>query len=194
MALTALDPRTALVLIDLQNAIVNYPTVPYSGPEVVARAVELADIFRGYGLPVVLVHVTNRSDGSDSAHGRTEVHPPTIKLPPGWDSIVAELSGHPEDIIVTKRNWGAFYGTDLDLELRRRNITQIVLGGLTTSAGVDTTARGAYERNYNVTLVTDAMADLSLSVHESTIEGIFPALGERGTTAEIIELLTKTWS
>ncbi|MBU3068198.1 isochorismatase family protein [Nocardia sp. NEAU-G5] len=193
MALTTLDPRTALVLIDLEKAIVAAPMVPSTGTEVVARAVELADAFRAHGLPVVLVHFTQLLDGSDAPHGRIDSPPPTgVTPPPGWDQIVDELAGHPEDIVVTKRNWGAFYGTDLDLELRRRGITQIVLGGLTTSIGVDTTARAAYERNYNVTLATDAMADLSIEPHDNSIERIFPQLGEQGTTADIIALLDKT--
>ena len=103
--------------------------------------------------------------------------------------IVDQLAGHPEDIIVTKRNWGAFYGTDLDVHLRRRGITQIVLTGIATSIGVESTARAAYEHGYNVTLATDAMTDLSADSHDHALTRIFPRLGETGTTAEIIALL-----
>jgi nicotinamidase-related amidase len=102
---------------------------------------------------------------------------------------VDQLSGHPEDIVVTKRNWGAFHGTDLDVHLRRRGITQIVLTGIATSIGVESTARAAYEHGYNVTLATDAMTDLSADSHEHALTRIFPRLGETGTTAEIIALL-----
>ena len=94
--------------------------------------------------------------------------------------------------MVTKRNWGAFYGTDLDLQLRRRGITQIVLTGVATSIGVESTARAAYEHGYHVTLATDAITDLSLEAHQNSVERIFPRLGETGSTAEIIELLDKT--
>jgi nicotinamidase-related amidase len=194
MALTTLDPKTALVVIDLQNGILGIPTTPYSGPEVVARAVELADAFRGHGDLVVLVRVTLAADGSDAAPGRTEVSRGSFAMPPGWDVIVDGLAGHPEDIVVTKRNWSAFYGTDLDLQLRRRGVTQIVLAGIATSAGVESTARFAHEHGYHVTLATDAMADRSPLVHRNSIEQIFPRLGETGTTAEIIELLAKTRS
>jgi nicotinamidase-related amidase/predicted MFS family arabinose efflux permease len=192
MALSTLDPRTALVLIDLQKGIVAAPTAPYTGPEVVARAAKLANAFRAHGAPVVLVRVTTAPDGSDATPGRTEAPPRTGNRPPGWDTIVDDLAGHPGDITVTKRNWGAFYGTDLDLQLRRRGITQIVLGGVATSIGVESTARAAYEHGYHVTFATDAMADRDPESHRHSVERIFPRLGETGTTAEIIELLAKS--
>ncbi|MGE7438122.1 hydrolase [Kitasatospora sp. NPDC001175] len=192
MALTALDPSTALVLIDLQHGITALPTVPYTTPEVVARSVELADAFRAHGAPVVLVRVTAAADGSDAVPGRTEAPRHSGGLPEGWDVIVGDLAGHPGDITVTKRNWGAFHGTDLDLQLRRRGVTQIVLAGIATSIGVESTARAAHEHGYHVTLATDAMADMDLEAHRNSVERIFPRLGETGTTAEILELLAKT--
>ncbi|WP_427924532.1 hydrolase [Streptomyces sp. cg40] len=193
MALTTLDPRTALVVIDLQGGIVAAPTQPYSGPEVVARTVELADAFRAAGLPVVLVRVTFADDGADAVPGRTEQRRPGgAARPEGWDVVVDELAGHPGDIHVVKRNWGAFHGTDLDVQLRRRGVTQIVLTGIATSIGVESTARAAHEHGYHVTLATDAMSDLDAVSHAHSIERIFPRLGETGTSAEILELLAKT--
>ncbi|MET9361230.1 hydrolase [Streptomyces sp. NPDC006632] len=194
MALTTLDPRTALVVIDLQHGIVASPGQPYTTTDVVARSAELADSFRSHGLPVVLVRVSFAADGSDAAPGRTETSRGRGTPPEGWDVIVDELAGHPEDITVTKRNWGAFYGTDLDLQLRRRGITQIVLTGVATSIGVESTARAAHEHGYHVTLATDAMTDLDADAHRNSVERIFPRLGETGTTAEIGELLAKTHS
>ncbi|MGW1215215.1 hydrolase [Streptomyces sp. NPDC002499] len=192
MTVTALDPRTALVVIDLQAGIVGAPTQPYSGEEVVARTVALADAFRDRGLPVVLVRVSFAADGADAPSGRTEATGRTGSPPEGWDRIVGELAGHAGDITVTKHNWGAFHGTDLDVQLRRRGVTQIVLTGIATSIGVESTARAAYEHGYHVTLATDAMSDLSSEAHDNSIERIFPRLGERGSTAEILELLAKT--
>ena len=141
---------------------------------------------------MVLVRVTFAADGADAVPGRIDGggHPPT--WPEGWDVIVDELAGHPEDITVTKRNWGAFHGTDLDLHLRRRGITQIVLAGIATSIGVESSARAAHEHGYHVTLATDAMTDLDADTHRNSVERIFPRLGETGTTAEIVELLAKT--
>lgn len=193
MALTTLDPHTALVVIDLQRGIVASPgATPYTGPEVVSRAAELAAAFRGSGAPVVLVRVTAAPDGSDAAPGRTNRSGSGRAYPEGWDVIVDELAGDPADIVVTKRNWGAFFGTDLDLQLRRRGVTQIVLCGVATSIGVESTARSAHEHGYHVTLATDAMTDLDEAAHRNSIEKIFPRLGETGTTAEIIELLART--
>jgi nicotinamidase-related amidase len=191
MTVTALDPSSALVIIDLQNATVGAPLVPYTGPEVVARSVELARAFHEHRALVVLVRVTARADGSDATPGRNEIPAQPGSLPEDWDVIVDDLASHPDDITVTKRTWGAFYGTDLDLHLRRRGVTQIVLAGLTTSIGVESTARAAYEHDYHVTLATDAMADLDLDAHRNSIQRIFPLLGQTGSTTEIIEMLDK---
>ncbi|MEU6607725.1 hydrolase [Streptomyces shenzhenensis] len=192
MALTALDPRTALVVIDLQRGIAAAPTQPYGGPEVVARAAELADAFRARDLPVVLVRVSFAPDWADRVPGRTEQQGPGGGYPEGWDMIVDELSGHPGDIHVTKHNWGAFHGTGLDVQLRRRGVTQIVLTGIATSIGVESTARAAYEHGYHVTVATDAVADITPEAHANSVERIFPRLGETGTAQEILQLLAKT--
>ncbi|MER5525479.1 hydrolase [Streptomyces sp. NPDC002677] len=192
MSLSTLDPRTALVVIDLQQGIVGMPTQPYSGAEVVARSVELADAFRAQNLPVVLVRVSFAADGADAVPGRTEGQPRGLAFPEGWDIVVDELSGHDGDIHITKHNWSAFHGTALDVQLRRRGVTQIVLTGIATSIGVESTARDAYAHGYHVTLATDAMADADPEAHRGSVERIFPRLGESGSTAEVLELLAKT--
>jgi nicotinamidase-related amidase len=190
VALTTLDPKTALVVIDLQNGVVGRPVAPHTSTDVVARTVELAEAFRKRQLPVVLVRVS--STGDNSVPGRTELTRPAGTPPEGWDQIIDALAGHPEDIVVTKRNWGAFYGTDLDLQLRRRGITQVVFTGIATSIGVESSARAAHEHGYHVTLATDAMTDLNEEAHQNSLERIFPRLGETGTTSEVLELLAKT--
>ncbi|MFH8217993.1 hydrolase [Streptomyces sp. NPDC018057] len=193
MALTALDPRTALVVIDLQAGIAAAPVVPHSGAEVVTRSVRLAEAFRAHGLPVVLVRVSFADDHGDVVPGRTEAtRGGGGARPDGWDVIVPELAGHAGDITVTKHNWGAFHGTDLDVQLRRRGVTQIVLTGIATSIGVESTARAAHEHGYHVTLATDAMADMDTEAHEGSVRRIFPRLGETGTTDEVLELLAET--
>ncbi|MFF5402835.1 hydrolase [Streptomyces misionensis] len=192
MSLTTLDPRTALVVIDLQRGIVGSPTQPHSGADVLARSVQLADAFRARDLPVVLVRVSFAADFADAMPGRTEQQGGGAAFPEGWDVLVDELTGHDGDIQVTKHNWSALFGTDLDVQLRRRGVTQIVLTGIATSIGVESTARDAYAMGYNVTLATDAMADRDAQTHAHSVEKIFPRLGETGTTAEILELLAKT--
>ena len=199
MALTTLDPKTALVLIDLQHGIVAPPAVPYSGVEVVARGKELADAFRSHGLPVVLVNVSFSPDFADAPQGRDDEEPVEDDedgddegMPADFAVIVDELGAQSTDIRVTKHQWGAFHGTDLDTQLRRRGVTQIVLAGLVTSRGVDTTAREAYAHNYSVAFATDAMVDRGIEVHENAVERIFPQIGQRASTAEILQLLAKT--
>ncbi|MFB7634610.1 hydrolase [Streptomyces sp. NPDC056149] len=192
MTVSTLDPKTALVVIDLQNGLRGVPGAPHTLSEVIERNVRLADAFRARELPVVLVRVSFAPDGADVVPGRAEEPRHSQTPPAGWDEIVPELAGHAGDITVTKRNWSAFYGTDLDLHLRRRGVTQIVLTGVATSIGVESTARTAHEHGYHLTLATDAMTDLDADAHQHSIGKIFPRLGERGTTEEILQLLAKT--
>lgn len=191
MPVTTLDPRTALVVIDLQAGIVAAPVTPIPSADVVARTAELADAFRTHSLPVVLVHVTTSADGADAVPGRTDAGSRNAgPRPDNFSELVPSIRGS-GDIVVTKHNWGAFYGTDLDLQLRRRGVTQVVLTGIATSIGVESTARAAHEHGYNVTVATDAVSDLDEATHRNSIERIFPRLAETGTTAEILELLAK---
>jgi len=188
MTFTTLDPRTALVVIDLQAGILAAPVEPHPADAVVARNVELAEAFRARDLPVVLVRVTAAPDGADAVPGRTDA-PRGGARPAGWDVLAPALHTAPSDVVVTKRNWGAFYGTDLDLQLRRRGVTQVVLTGIATSIGVESTARAAHEHGYHLSLVTDAMADRSAEDHRHAVERVFPRVGECGTTAELLALL-----
>ena len=182
MAFTRLDPKTALILIDLQKGIVGRASA-HPADVVVKRARALADAFRGRGLPVVLVNVAG------GAPGRTEQTPSGAPLPEGWADLVPELGQEPGDHLVTKRTWGAFTGTDLEGFLKGRGVTQVVIAGISTSIGVESTARGAHERGLNVTLIVDAMTDTNLDAHTNSVTRIFPRLGETGTTQEILDLL-----
>jgi len=183
MSATTLDPRTALVVIDLQEGIVALPTV-HPADEVVSRSARLAAAFRASGLPVVLVNVTGM------APGRTDGGPGgAVSFPEGWADLVKDLDQQPDDITVSKQQWGAFHGTSLDMALRRRGVTQIVLAGISTSIGVESTARDAYEHGYHVTVATDAVTDTDADAHANAIGRIFPKLGETGGTDEIIALL-----
>jgi nicotinamidase-related amidase len=184
MAVTTLDPKIALILIDLQNGIVAYPTVHPAG-EVVQRAAALAAAFRSHGLPVVLVNVTG------GAPGRTDQGRSLGDLPAGWADIVPELNQQPQDHTVTKRTWGAFTGSGLDAHLKQLGVTQVVIAGVSTSIGVESTARQAYEHGFHVTLAVDAMTDTNLDAHINSTTRIFPRLGESGSTREIIDLLDK---
>ncbi|MFE3141779.1 isochorismatase family protein [Streptomyces scopuliridis] len=183
MTVTTLDPKTALVVVDLQKGIVSRPTVPHPAAEVVARSAELAAAFRAKGLPVVFVRVTG------GAPGRTEAQARGGQPAADWADLVPGLGVQDSDIVVTKQQWGAFYGTDLDLQLRRRGVTQVVVTGVATSIGVESTARAAHEHGYHVTVAVDAVADMDEGAHRNSVEKIFPRLGETGTTEAIVKLL-----
>jgi nicotinamidase-related amidase len=184
MPLTALDPNTALVVVDLQQGIVALPTV-HPIADVIARSRALADAFRAGGLPVALVNVAG------GAPGRTEQPRRTGPFPDGWSDLVPELNRQPGDIVVTKRTWGAFPSTDLERQLKTRGVTQVVITGVATGTGVEATARQAYEAGFNVTLAIDAMTDTRAEAHHYSVANVFPRLGETGTTQEIIDHLAK---
>jgi nicotinamidase-related amidase len=182
MAVTQIDTVSALVVIDLQKGIVGFPTVHPIG-EMIERSARLARAFREGGLPVVLVNVTGVTPH------RTEAGFPKFERPADWADLVPELDQQPDDILISKQSWGAFIGTALDDELRRRGVTQIVLTGIATTFGVESTARSAYDFGYNVTLVVDAMTDREPDAHRHAVEKIFPRLGETATTDEVLKLL-----
>lgn len=183
MPLTKLDSTPALVVIDLQKGIVGLPT---AAGEIISRSAQLARAFRERGLPVVLVNVTG------AAPGRTDAGPHKFAFPADWSEFVSELEQHPDDHIVTKQRWGAFIGTSMDGYLRQRGVTQVVLTGVATSIGVESTARSAYDHGYNVALVVDAMTDMDLDAHRHSVEKIFPRLGETAKTDDVLKLLPPT--
>ena len=186
MPITILDPKTALVVIDIQKGIVNFPTL-HPMQEVVAHVVRLADAFRERKLPVVLVRVGWSPDKGDAIKSRTDANMPPRSFGPDFFEYADALKVDPaKDILIHKRQWGAFYGTDLDLQLRRRGVTNIVLCGVATSIGVESTARDAWERSYNLAFAVDAMTDLNADAHDRALKIIFPRIGELGTTEEIL--------
>lgn len=185
MALSALDPKTALIVIDLQKGIVSVPLV-HPAAEVVNNARALADAFRGHGLPVVLVNVAG------IAPGRTEQPRRAMSFPPGWTDLIPELNQQLTDHTITKHTPGAFAKTGLEEHLRNCGVTQVVLAGISTSSGVESTARQAYENGFHVTLASDAMTDANMDSHNHSLNKIFPRLGETGTTREILDLLNST--
>ena len=186
--ITALDKNTALVLIDLQNSVVSTQTKPYSVEYILSNTNKLIEAFRKKQMPIVLVNV---KPAGAWMNARKEV-----KFPPFPDDekaykISDKVNADKNDICITKHTWNAFFETELNNELKKKSVTHIVLGGISTSIGVEGTARAASELGYNITLATDAMTDRVESAHHHSIEIIFPRLGERGTTKEIIEMLNR---
>lgn len=183
MPLTVLDPQTALIVVDLQQGIVGLPSVhPIS--KVIDRTRALLEAFRSHALPVVLVNVAG------GAPGRTEQPRRPQTFPEGWTELIPELNPQPTDVLVTKHTWGAFTGTGLEALLKQKGVTQVVLAGVATGTGVESTARQAYERGFHVTLATDAMTDARPEAHAWSLEHVFPRLGETGATQQILDLLS----
>lgn len=184
-----LDPRqTALVLIDLQQGILRRATAPHAAGDVLARGVQLAAAFRAAAAPVVLVRVSFSPSGVDALQQPVD-SPAAATRPPGWDVLSPELTTDERDIRITKHQWGAFYGTELDLQLRRRGVRTIVIGGIATNFGVESTARDAYERGYALVFAEDAMAGLTAEAHEFACTTIFPRLGRVRSTRMVLDAL-----
>ena len=179
--------RTAVIVIDLQKGIVGFPGNSHSASGVVANCVELLTAARSVGAQPVLVHVGRSPDGGDALQVMAdEPMRAAGTLPPDWSELIAELNKQPGDIVILKRQWGAFYGTDLDLQLRRRGLNTLILCGIATEFGVESTARDAYERGYEQVFAEDAMTARSAESHANAVSHIFPSMGRVRSTAEIV--------
>ncbi len=186
MALSGIDPRTALIVVDLQKGLASLPLVhPFD--RIVSNSAALADAFRSRGLPVVLVNTDGMAPGrrEQNAMGRRA-------FSADWTDIVPEMRASPDDLRITKRSPGAFTGTSLLDMIQSRAVTQVVVAGVATGTGVEMTARQAYDMGLNVTLATDAMTDMDAEVHANSVERIFPRIGETSTVDKIIQLLFRT--
>ncbi len=181
----AIQPaKTALVVIDLQKGIVSRDTMPYSTTQVIQNASKLVNVFTKKGAFVVFVRVSS-VDREDILKPNTDLKMNSVQFPEGWDSLVPELANVKNAHVITKRQWGAFYGTELDLQLRRRGIDTIVLCGVSSGIGVDTTAREAYQHGYNQIFVEDAMTASTKEEHDYVCKHIFPRIGKVRTSKEV---------
>jgi nicotinamidase-related amidase len=185
---TTLDPATALLLIDLQRGITALPTA-HPADDIVHCGAALATAFREHHQLVVATRIAFSADGGDAVRTRTAAGAAMVTFGTEGAVMRSELQLDEHDILITKRGWNAFYGTELDLQLRRRGITGIVLAGISTSVGVESAARAATERNYQLTIVTDAVTDTDLGAHTNSLDVIFPKIAELATTDEVIAAL-----
>jgi len=180
---------TALVVIDLQRGIAGTPTVPYPAAEVIERAARLVGRFRERKAVVVLVHVDVGPNGELFPRPITDIERPRLASPPGWSDFVPELAPREGDIVVTKHQPSAFYGTDLEIHLRRRGVDTIVLCGISTNVGVEATARVGFEHGYNLVFASDAMTARDAELHAGSVSKFFPTIGRVRTTDEILAAL-----
>ena len=189
MAMTALDPRVALIVIDMQRGIALRDNLaPYPASEIVDRAGQLVDRFHKYGHLVVMVN------GDAVPPGRTDRNSGSARpqLPTEGTELIDEFAPQPDDLVVTKHSRSAFAGTGLLEELRSRGVTQVAVVGIASGAGVESTARDAHEAGFNVTLPIDAMTDSDGERHAHSVREVFPQIAETGSTAELLELLDAT--
>ena len=182
---------TALVLIDLQRGIVGNDVAPYSSADVVARGAKLAEKFRELGGMVVLVRVAFSEDGRDMLKPETDNAPTSFERPANWSELMPEVGPKEGDLVITKHQWGAFYGTELDLQLRRRGVKTIVIAGISTNFGVESTARNAFELGYNLIFAEDAMAGMSAEAHAFPVKHIFPRIGKIRSTEQVLSELVQ---
>jgi nicotinamidase-related amidase len=184
MPLTQIDAVPCLIVIDLQKGLTGFP-MAHAFSDIMNRSARLARAFRERGLPVALVNVTGL------APGRTDAGSPKLSFPPDWTELVEELEQQAGDYAVTKQRVGAFIGTPLDDVMRTRGVTQVFLTGVSTSMGVESTGRSAYDLGYNVVFVVDAMTDRDAETHGHSVEKIFPRLGETATSESVLESLAQ---
>ncbi len=191
MADLTLDAATtALVAIDLQHGIVGLTTEPHPSETVVSHTAQIAKALRAQGGLVVFVRVANSEDGRDALTPQADiVAPPWAPKPSHWSELVPKLGIKDGDIIVTKRQWGAFYGTDLDMHLRRRGIRTVILTGISTNIGVESTARDAFERGYEQVFVEDATAALKAEAHRHSF-ALFGRMGRVRSTEQVLVALS----
>ncbi|MEV5835218.1 isochorismatase family protein [Nocardia sp. NPDC052112] len=193
MPLTEIDAHTALVVVDLQDAVVALPTV-HSAKSIVEQSIRLADAFRERNLPVVIVTAAGVAPGrTEASRARAAGGQSSSAAASSAAEAVALLSElGPGDHTVVKRVWGAFHDPTLAGWLREREVTQVVVTGIATSMGVESTARGAHEYGFNVTIATDAVTDLDQEDHDYVLRKVFPKIAETGTTDEILALLDRS--
>jgi NAD(P)-dependent dehydrogenase (short-subunit alcohol dehydrogenase family)/nicotinamidase-related amidase len=184
-----LDAKTtAVVMVDLQKGILGFPTAPRSGSQVLTAAAALIARLRTAGTFIAVTRVMYAPDFADALRQPVDRPLPGGTPPPDWAELPAELGLQAGDPIIDKRQWGAFYGTDLDLQLRRRGIKTIILGGIATNMGVESTARDAWERNYNLIFASDTISGLSTGTHNFSMCSILPLLGKVRSNEQIFRM------
>jgi nicotinamidase-related amidase len=184
--------RTALVLIDVQKGTLGFTLSPYSPAEIVATSTKLAAQSRKAGALLVYVRVAFAADYSDRPQGATDtpmILPPG-GMPPEWSEYAPEVAAIAPDLWITKRQWSAFHGTELDLQLRRRGITHTIFGGIATNFGVESSARDAWQNNYTVVIAEDACSSVGPDLHQFAIEKTLPRVSLIRSSDEIIAALT----
>ena len=182
---------TALVIVDLQLGILAPEPMPFGRADIVARSESLGRAFVEANAPIFLT-ATNFSPGYADAPKGAADSPwalPQDGLPVDFATLVPEIDALPAAVRITKRQMSAFFGAELDLQLRRRGCDTVVICGVATNLGVEATARAAFDLNYNVVVASDACGSVAPGLHEFAVEHILPRIARVRQTAEIIQAL-----
>lgn len=182
--------RTALLILDLQEGLLGRSFAPLTAEAVLERSIALATAMRRAGALVIVSRVAWAPDFADSVRRPMERPMPVSAdgMSPDWADLPPALQAQ-ADLVITRRQWGAFHGTELDLQLRRREIDTLVLAGITTNFGIESTARAANEHDYGVVFALDAISGIAADLHDFALEHIFPRIGLKRTCAEIVAAL-----
>lgn len=183
---TAFDDRTALIVVDLQKGILGFTPNEAAAP-VLEAASELVAAFRGAELPIVWVHATGLP------HGRVDDgFPEPEELPADFSDIAESLDARPDDLHVYKnRTISAFSKSTLASDLTTRGITQVVIVGIATGAGVESAARSAYDEGFNVTVVSDAVFHGDAERHEHSLTRTLPTVAVVTTVKDVLEAIAQ---
>ena len=179
--------KTALVVIDLQKGVVGRPIVPHTAREILERSSRLAKAMREKGGTVVYVRV----DFNDFLRLPVD-QPPAIPdgpLPTELSEIVPEAGMLGGDVLITKRHHGAFAHTELETLLKAHGVETVVICGVSTSVGVESTARQGTGLGFAFVVVEDACGAMAVEEHEYAVKTIFPRLAKVRSTDEVIAAL-----
>lgn len=184
-----LNKTTALIVIDLQNGVLDPEPVPFGKDQVVARSVSLAKAFAAAEIPIMLTTTDFGPGYADAPKGAADTPwaLPKDGLPAEFATLVPEVDALPAAVRIVKRQMSAFFGTELDLQLRRRGCGTVVICGVATNMGVEATARAAFDLNYNVVIAADACSSVAPGLHEFAVEKILPRIARVRQADEIIE-------
>jgi nicotinamidase-related amidase len=193
-----LDPkRCAFIVIDMVNAIAKGGVAPYKTPphreELINNFARLIGHCRSVGTPVIYTTITRRPDNSDAPRTLTDAGPvgggaPMLAGSPATQ-VIDELAPQPEDYVLDKPRFSAFYGNNLEGILKTLGTETILVGGISTQRSVEGTARDAKNRDMQCIVVSDCCTAGELDVHEMTIKHVLPLLVRVRSTAEVIAAL-----
>ncbi|MEP7206663.1 MAG: cysteine hydrolase [Casimicrobiaceae bacterium] len=207
MTLDTLDPRTtALVLFDFLNGHVkkNDDATRSRYAPVVANAARLLGAARAHRMVVAYAMAAHRQDnatsGSTVRDADNRLRPlaePEARFPPAlhagtWEAeVIDELAPLPDDYIVPKYRWSAFFQTYLDLALRTRGVHTIVLSGGSTDVGIASTAYAARDMDYSVVIAVDACTSPEVDNHDQLVRRVFPRLARVRNVDAVLAMLAQ---